>query len=222
MDEYLEHHGIKGQRWGVRNYQDMMGRLTTAGRERYGVGDGRGVEHLKKTLGRYKSAAGTVKGIAGNKARFAKSSLKMLGQDARDYGRLRAYEAKVMYARPAMRAAGNKMRDYKKALFDINGGVFDADKDSRLSTNLRSMAKKVGNEFASKSRTTSYYKKKSSAQVQRAAKAFVDRRASQLKWDYHLKKFNAQRDDIERTMRMMDKLIDSSTRVSDLMSWKER
>lgn len=33
--EFLEHHGIKGQKWGVRNYQYADGSLTEAGRARY-------------------------------------------------------------------------------------------------------------------------------------------------------------------------------------------
>jgi len=32
----LYHHGIKGQRWGIRRYQNLDGTLTPAGRERYG------------------------------------------------------------------------------------------------------------------------------------------------------------------------------------------
>ena len=32
---YLAHHGIKGQRWGIRRYQNPDGTLTPAGRERY-------------------------------------------------------------------------------------------------------------------------------------------------------------------------------------------
>lgn len=32
---YLCHHGIKGQKWGVRRYQNKDGSLTSAGKERY-------------------------------------------------------------------------------------------------------------------------------------------------------------------------------------------
>lgn len=35
---YLAHHGIKGQKWGIRRFQDESGYLTPAGRARYGVG----------------------------------------------------------------------------------------------------------------------------------------------------------------------------------------
>lgn len=34
----LYHHGIKGQKWGERNFQNEDGSLTAAGRERYGAG----------------------------------------------------------------------------------------------------------------------------------------------------------------------------------------
>lgn len=32
---YLAHHGIKGQKWGIRRYQNEDGTLTQAGKERY-------------------------------------------------------------------------------------------------------------------------------------------------------------------------------------------
>lgn len=39
-DDHLEHHGIKGQKWGVRRYQNPDGTLTEAGKKRYLNSDG--------------------------------------------------------------------------------------------------------------------------------------------------------------------------------------
>lgn len=36
---YLAHHGIKGQKWGIRRYQNADGSLTPEGRKRYNVGE---------------------------------------------------------------------------------------------------------------------------------------------------------------------------------------
>lgn len=41
MNDYTEtlyHHGVKGQKWGVRRYQNPDGTYTAEGRERYGIG----------------------------------------------------------------------------------------------------------------------------------------------------------------------------------------
>lgn len=48
---YLAHHGIKGQKWGIRNYQNPDGTLTNKGRKRYGVGKPRSkASELKKSV----------------------------------------------------------------------------------------------------------------------------------------------------------------------------
>lgn len=41
----MAHHGVKGQRWGVRKYQNADGSLTAAGRKHYGYGPGRKGKH---------------------------------------------------------------------------------------------------------------------------------------------------------------------------------
>lgn len=51
--DYLAHHGIKGQKWGVRRYQNGDGSLTPEGRQRYGVSS-----KLRKAAGVVGRAAG--------------------------------------------------------------------------------------------------------------------------------------------------------------------
>lgn len=48
----LYHHGIKGQKWGMRRYQNEDGTLTPAGKERYGSSDGLGTSNPKSLLRR--------------------------------------------------------------------------------------------------------------------------------------------------------------------------
>lgn len=48
-EDYLAHHGIKGQKWGIRRYQNPDGSLTPEGEKRYGT-----VENFKRQTASYK------------------------------------------------------------------------------------------------------------------------------------------------------------------------
>lgn len=76
--DYIAHHGIKGMRWGVRNWQNPDGSLTEEGRKRYGVGLSK-AKNIAKTIGvmaKYSDAGyavSTAKRKASRNLNFAKS-----------------------------------------------------------------------------------------------------------------------------------------------------
>ena len=57
----LYHHGILGQKWGIRRFQNPDGSLTTAGRARYNVGETRGSKTKQKVKEAAKNATAYVK-----------------------------------------------------------------------------------------------------------------------------------------------------------------
>lgn len=67
----LYHHGIKGQKWGVRRFQNPDGTLTSAGRKRYAVDD-----VVTISGGKIKSAKKEEKRVHNEAKRQKKSDLK--------------------------------------------------------------------------------------------------------------------------------------------------
>ena len=53
----LYHHGIKGQKWGVRRYQNTNGRLTNAGKKRYSDGNDNSKKSSKSKMSTAKKVA---------------------------------------------------------------------------------------------------------------------------------------------------------------------
>lgn len=49
MEDIIEHHGIKGMKWGIRRYQNPDGTLTAAGRARYLTDLGKGKASIDDT-----------------------------------------------------------------------------------------------------------------------------------------------------------------------------
>lgn len=55
----LYHFGVKGQKWGIRRYQNKDGTLTPAGRQRYGDASNVSARNLKKQVKRFRSTGRT-------------------------------------------------------------------------------------------------------------------------------------------------------------------
>ena len=60
-NNYLSHHGIKGQKWGLRRYQNPDGSLTEEGRRRRGFSDKKEGPSLKKLVKKAQEKSDTKK-----------------------------------------------------------------------------------------------------------------------------------------------------------------
>lgn len=99
IDE-LEHHGIKGQRWGLRRYQNEDGSLTEAGIKRYGKGaksiqDSHDKMQDKIARNAQKKAAKVAAQKAKAKMKTAKEKEKSKKQELKDAKKAQKAEAET-------------------------------------------------------------------------------------------------------------------------------
>lgn len=113
-DMYLAHHGIKGQEWGVRRFQNEDGSLTPAGRERYGVGDPN-KKYSRASV--YGMEAKYQAGVAKKKAtKYAKEApARVVSKAKQTANELRRDRQEAKAASDKRKAAANAVKEQKRA-----------------------------------------------------------------------------------------------------------
>ena len=100
LEGKLEHHGIKGMRWGVRRFQNKDGSLTPAGKKRYG-GAGAERDSTRETTKPSSGSSGTKK-LSEMTDEELRSRLARLDMEKR-------YLDYMRHARPEAVSAANRL-----------------------------------------------------------------------------------------------------------------
>lgn len=135
---YLEHHGIKGQRWGTRRFQNEDGSLTAEGRERYGV------ESKEKSGSAASSKRYPLHDKQGN--RVSVGANVMAGY--RNAGRVAKKAFQILTNR------GKAKNNRAGGIGQKTGGVYDRDDGTKDVKRLQKDAKKDAEDMA---RAKAYY-----------------------------------------------------------------
>lgn len=103
-NNYLQHFGVKGMKWGVRRYQNYDGRYTQAGVKRYN----KAMDTYEKRKADYKTAKSS--GMRGDELKLKKAKVKESKRQAKkhyDHLKLdkRADQGKILYTK------GYRIRD---------------------------------------------------------------------------------------------------------------
>lgn len=126
MDSTLTHHGIKGQKWGVRRFQNRDGTLTSAGKKRYGDDDGSTKTLTEKgAMRRLKTdSSGTTS--SASKSSSGKKSVKDMS-DADLTNQVKRLNLEKQYKKLSKEDAGpSKLESAKRAVDSASGLVNQA------------------------------------------------------------------------------------------------
>ena len=153
----LMHYGIKGQKWGIRRFQDEAGRLTEAGRKRYGIlSDRRPGESLRTTVSRHRyERMAQIRKDSKRMSRMSKRQKQSLEQATR-YWKQRSQGKKhseIMYKRNFIKRLYDIQRSYSLGERAAYNGILNtaqnAIRQKRMNEILYDDNKHVGQVVAS-------------------------------------------------------------------------
>ena len=139
MEYELYHYGIKGQKWGVRRYQNPDGSLTAKGKKRYGLGDNGELVKKSKTTRMYE-------GLARSGYKNAKTQKTLYEQFGDDYNR----RSSEQWIREADQNSKSAKRSFeldklantdKKTAKQIRTGKFGSNQNAVLSARNTAISK---------------------------------------------------------------------------------
>lgn len=129
-DDTLAHHGIKGQKWGVRRYQNADGSYTQAGKNRYFTDDGslskKGERAYRKDLKKLNKlkARADISQQKKNIEKYEKraDTAKKVGVAIASTGLAAGAGATYVYSKIQANAARKRISDigHEKAVADVN------------------------------------------------------------------------------------------------------
>ena len=172
----LSHHGIKGQKWGVRRYQNSDGSLTNAGQKRYGT-SGAIAKKIATGVALAGAAALATYALANPRTRQAlldkmkevspkvkdfvkengKKAVKSLGDSAKKAGKAMSDAAMVSVGTVAIAKLGNKLatddnasqavKDRNRILLDTATAGINSITNANYKNNGQSSGNNVGAEI---------------------------------------------------------------------------
>lgn len=129
--DYLEHHGIKGQKWGLRRYQNLDGSYTAEGRKRYLDSEGnmtekgkrREARDIQKELNRLDKQVSDSLSVRERSARDLASTTVKLDAESRKHGdQPRSYQELSRKERRLINKGAKAEKSYSKGKYDAEYG----------------------------------------------------------------------------------------------------